>query len=454
MATKKIVQDIVPGEKHSIREVTLDDEIVTRPKISRRKPVRKVVEEEDDEDEIDEESDEVEDEDTKKPSRKPKIKKTKISLRFLLTFVVILVSIVVIGIALSLSYSKAVVTITPKVVNFDVNGTFTAKKGNSEVDLNYDVISVSASSSQTVAATKGPKIQTKAKGTVVIYNNHSATTQSLVAGTRIVTPDGLVYRTISTISVPGKKTSPGSITTTVIADQPGANYNIKVSDLKGDFKLPGYKGTDKYNNFYARIKTDITGGFLGEKMVIDATVKAKAIKTLEEDLRTMLSSKLKANLPDDYVMYDGAYSIEFETLDPIMKDTGSAEIIVKSTAYGAIFKTDPLIKYIAGSEIKKFPSSTYQIDGEDELAFKISNSKDFSAKKGNSLIFTLKGPISIKGLISESKLKDDLKGIKLTGSNAVFAKYQSIATAHALITPFWLRSFPNSVDRINIEYKH
>jgi hypothetical protein len=458
MATKKIVQDIVPGEKHSIREVTLDDEIVTKPKINRpaskRKIVKKVVEEDV---EIDEEESEDEDtiaESTRATSRKPKIKKKKISLKFLLTFVVIFVSVVVIGIALSLSYSKAVVTITPKVTNFDINGTFTAKKGNSEIDLNYDVISVTGSTSQMVVATKGPKIQTKAKGTVVIYNNHSDKAQSLVAGTRVATPDGLVYRTISSITVPGKKSVPGSVTTTVIADQPGANYNIKVADLKGDFKLPGYKGSDKYNGFYARMKTDMTGGFLGEKMVIDAQVKAKAVKALEDELRGTLLSKLQANLPDDYVLYDGAYSFEFETLDPIMKDAASAEIVVRSTVYGAIFKIDPLIKFIAGSEIKKFPSSTYQIDGEDDLAFKISNSKDFSAKKGTPLIFTLKGPITIKGLFSESKLKDDLKGIKLTDSNAVFAKYQSIANAHALITPFWLRSFPNSPERINIEYKH
>jgi len=446
MPTKKIVQDIVPSAKHSIREISIDDEIVTRPKINKRRIVRKVVEE-DTEDEIEEEIDE-------KPVRKPKAQKKVISLKYLLTFIVIFISILVIGVAFSLSYSKAVVTITPKVVNFDVNGTITSKKGATDPDLGYEVISVTASSSQKIAAVKGPLIQTKAKGTVVFYNNHSGTAQSLVAGTRISTPDGLIYRTTATISVPGKKTTPGSVTATVVADKAGASYNLKVSDLKGDFKLPGYKGSDKYNGFYARIKTDMVGGFSGNKMTIEPTEKAKLVQTMKDDIKANLISKLGLSVPDKSILYDNAYTVEYDVSEPVMTGASEADINVKGTAYGAIFKTDALIKYIAGSEIRKFPSDTYTIEGEEDLAFKVSNVKDFSAKKGNPLIFTIKGPIVITGNFVENDLKNELKGIKLIDSNAVFAKYKSISNAHALITPFWLRSFPNSIERINIEYKH
>jgi len=438
MATKKIVQDIVPNKKHSIREISLDNEIVTRPKITRKKVIEKIEEEE----EID-------------IPKKPRYsKKRKITLKHILTSVIIFVSVAVIAIALSLSYSKAVVTITPKVVSFDINGTFTAKKGATSTDLGYEVVTVTSSSTERITATKGPLVQTKAKGTVIIYNNYSATAQALVAGTRVATPDGLIYRTTASVSVPGKKTTPGSVVATVVADQAGAKYNLKVSDLSGDFKIPGYKGSPKYNGFYARIKTDIVGGFSGNKMTIDPTLKSKTIESLKDVVKAELIAKLNQSIPKDYVLYDTSYSIEYEVPEPVMTGASEADILVKGSVHGAIFKTDSLIKFIAGSEIRKFPSDTYEIDGEKELVFKVSNIKDFSAKKGSPLIFTLKGPIKITGIISEEKLKSELQGTKLRESATVFARYQSISNAHALITPFWLRSFPNSPERINIEYKH
>jgi hypothetical protein len=440
-STKKVVQDIVPSQKRSIRNITIKHEEEVEVKPQRRRVVE--------EPEVFENVEPI-------FTKKPKAKKTVSKTRYLITFGIILVSIAVIAIALSLSYSKATVTITPKTADFDISGTFTAKKGNTvaSTDMQYESITVSDTLVETMPATKGPLIQTKAKGTVVIYNNHSATAQTLVAGTRISTPEGLIYRTTTTVSVPGKKTTPGSISVAVVADQVGEKYNINVADLKGDFKLPGYKGTTKYDTFYARIKTNITGGFSGNKMVIDETQKKAKIVAMQDLLKEQLVTKLNENVPKDYILYDTAYNIEYETPEPVFKDATNAEITVKGTAYGAIFKSNSLVKYIASKEIKKFPSDTYDISGDKELAFKISNIKDFSIKKGTPMIFTLKGPVTITGTFNEAKLKEELRGLKVQDSSAVFAKYTAIANAYTLITPFWMRSFPDSVEKILIEYKH
>ncbi len=440
-SSKKVVQDIVPSQKRTIRNITIkhEEEVAVKPQR------RRVVEEP-------EISENVEPIFTKKPKHTKPVSKA----RYLITFGIIFVSIAVIAIALSLSYSKATVTITPKTADFDISGTFTAKKGTTvaSTDIQYESITVSDKLVESIPATKGPLIQTKAKGTVVIYNNHSATAQTLVAGTRLSTTDGLIYRTSTTVSVPGKKTTPGSISVAVVADQVGEKYNVNVADLKGDFKLPGYKGTTKYDTFYARIKTNITGGFSGNKMVIDDTQKKAKIVAMQGLLSEQLVAKLHDNVPKDYILYDTAFNVEFETPEPVFKDAENAEITVKGVAYGAIFKSNSLVKYIASREIKKFPSDTYNISGDKELAFKISNVKDFSIKKGTPMIFTLKGPVSITGTFDESKLKNELKGLKVQESSAVFAKYPSIANAYTLITPFWMRTFPDTPEKILIEYKH
>ncbi len=281
-----------------------------------------------------------------------------------------------------------------------------------------------------------------------------SSSQTNVAGLKM-TASTINIQTVnaSTISVPGKKISPGSIEVAIVADQAGANYNAAVADLKGDYKIVGYKGTPKYDGFYARLKTDITGGFSGNKMIIAPEAQKAAVTALQTTLREQLLTKLKTAVPPGFILYDSAYTIEYTNPEPIMKENTSADVSVKGVAYAAIFKADSLIKFIAGKEIQKFPSDTYTVGGDTDLEFKVSNIKDFSIKKGTPLIFTLKGPISITGTFSESKLKDELKGIDLKASNAVFGKYTAISNAYALITPFWMRSFPNSTEKIILEYK-
>lgn len=440
MPTRKIVQDIVPNERRSIRKLPVADEDV-RPKITRKRSIPII---------DDEEVEIIE------PTRNKRAREKEASgnHRNLITFVVILASVVIIGVALSLLYSKAVVTITPKVVNFNVDGTFIAKKDALSDDLAYNVITVSETTTKAIPAIKGPLIQTKAKGTVIIYNNYSASPQTLVAGTRVSTSDGLIYRTSTSVSVPGKKTTPGSIAVNVVADKAGAEYNLKLANLKENLTLPGYVGSPKYTGFYAKLKTDMTGGFLGNKMTINEQLKKSTIESIQEALKVQLISKLNQNVPADSILYKGSHNIEFEVAEPVMKASDTADITVKGVAYGAIFNNKALVRYIAGREINKFPSDTYNISGDKDLAFTVSNAKDFSAKKGTPLIFTLKGPIKITGYFDEMKLKSELSGIRLQDNSAVFAKYPSISNAYALITPFWLRSFPSNVEKIKIEYKH
>ena len=446
---KKIVQDIVPSDRRSIRKITVNrDKKAVHASSSNESFEDRIKDVVGEENEQEREVEHIQ--------RKSNTKRKSGSFKYLITFIVVFVSIAVIGVALSLTYSKAVVTITPKVTNFDVNGTFTAKSSTLESgeNLKYETISVSNSDVQTIPAVKGSLVQTKAKGVAIIYNNFASSTQTLVAGTRLQNSLGNVYRITSTVIVPAKKSTPGSIAVNIVADQPGEKYNLNVVDFKGDFTLPGFKGTPRYNGFYARLKTDVVGGFSGNKMTIDEEAKKTMVKSMQESLKSQLIAKLNESVPKDHILYEGAYNIEYDIPEPVMKSNTDAEITIKATAHAAIFESDSLIKYIAGREIKKFPSDTYYIEGDRELVFNISNSKDFSAKKSTPLIFTLKGPISITGTIPEEKLKDELKGIKLNDSNAVFARYSSIANAYALITPFWLRAFPNSIEKITIEYKH
>ncbi len=381
----------------------------------------------------------------------------------LVTFCVIFIGVGIIMAALSLLYSKASVTITPKKAIFSITDTtFTAKKdmaasgttsaSSITTGLMYEVLTVNASDSQTASATDGPLIQTKAKGIVTLYNEQKVP-QKIIAGTRLSNNDGLVYRTATTVTIPaGKTTGAGNITVGVIADQSGANYNMSF-DKDEVFKVIAYKGQSKYTTVYGKMKAIIDGGYSGSKKIISPQVQADAIKTLKNNVKAKLTEQLEPLIPKGYVMYDGAYTIEYETLDPVSSDTGDAIITVKGALYGVIFRKDTLLKSVAKRELDKVTSPTYDVRGVEDLTFTILNSKEFSAKKGNSLVFTLKGPVTVVSTLSHDALKAELKGTYLKDSNAVFAHYPAIANAYALITPFWMRSFPNDPNKIIIEIK-
>lgn len=447
--SKRIVQDIVPGGKRSIRNIPVDRSFDVPVKILQKKEIPTLKEKKNNIPSVSEIRNTV------KPSIK---KKNSKRMNMFVTFIVVFVCIVIIGGALSLLYSKAVVTITPKIMNLQVDGKFTAKKDAESTDLKYELTTSVDEMHKAVAATDGPLIQTKAKGTIVLYNNLSSTAQKIIAGTRLTNSSGLVYRTATSVSIPGNKTVnaklvPGSVSVSIIADQAGEKYNMKLVDLSGDFKVIAYKGTDKYNTIYGRLKSDMTGGFQGSKKIVSPEVQKQTTQELQDLLKTKLIAKLKSSVPDGYVLYDDSFIIENKILDIGTKEVNTADIGVKTTVSGVMFSLTNLLNYVAGNEIKKFPSKTYNVKGMATLDFKIMNAKDFSATKATPITFSLKGPLTIIGMFSEKALKDELKGISLKASNEIFSKYPAIGSAYALLTPFWIRSFPNSVDKITIEYK-
>ncbi|MDP3962756.1 MAG: hypothetical protein Q8Q03_02745 [bacterium] len=417
---KNVVQDVIPSGRRSIRRVPARQE---EPSV-RINRVRSIP---------------------------PRPRKRRLP-GAIVSFLVIFLGIAVIAVALSLLYSKASVTITPKTAKFDVKGTFTAKKGSGS-PLAYDVITLSDSAQQSIPATDGPLVQTKAKGTVYLYNAQKVQ-QKIVAGTRLSNSKGLVYRTVATVTIPAGGSSPGSVSIGVLADQAGSQYDMQLGTADPNLKVVAYKGGDKYTTVYGKIKTSIEGGFSGNKKVISPAVREATIESLKETLETKLVSQLKAKVPRDSVMYESAYSIEYETPEPVSGDKDTAIISAKGIAYGVTLKRDPLFKSIVGKELDNFAAPTYRVDKLEDLAFTIVNAKDFSPKKGTPLIFNLKGPILVVGTFSEEDLKNELKGTYLKQSNSVFAHYPSIANAYALITPFWMRSFPNSPDKIGIEIKN
>jgi hypothetical protein len=241
----------------------------------------------------------------------------------------------------------------------------------------------------------------------------------------------------------------------VIADQAGEKYNVVKSDTLSDFKIVAFKGTPRYEAFSARLNTDITGGFSGIKKMVSPSVLASTTAVLEERLTARLVAEIRASVPREEVLFEGAWVPVFGRATVENGGEGEAVVSVKGTLYGVALKRDDLINRIAGEKVAStFGSFSYTTPGLEDLEFVISNPKDFSPADKNSLIFRLNGDMKLVGSVPVDELKGKLAGAMLAETGEILRPYSLIIDpgSSGEVTPPWAR-VPEDTERIFIVIK-
>ena len=436
------VQDIIPSNRRSIRDIPVD-RVVDIPKKINKKQEQEVI--------------------LDKPEPKKKRKNSR-SLSWFLGILGIVVVIAGIAFGISGHFATATFNLVAKVLPVSINGTYIipSTSSTSSGTFGYEVVSLSGTASTTVAANQGSFTQTKAQGSITLYNSFSSQSQKIVAGTRLANNSGLVYRLTSSVIVPGYITSgvtaiPGSINGSIIADQAGNQYNISGSDSISDFKIIAYKGTAKYSGFYGRLNGDVSGGFSGTQTVVVPTLLASTTATLQSKLTSDLLNKIKVSIPVGSVMYPNIYSTSFT--NPVVStiDSKTAKVSVTSTLYGIILNKNNLAKFLAGaSSTNMFGALGYTEPNIESLSFSFANQKDFSVLKKTNLITRVNGSFNLVGVIPTNALKQSFAGISIGSTGDILKKYAAVIDilhSSAEINPPWVSTVPTDQNRITINIK-
>lgn len=470
------VQDIVPNTHRSIRDIPVERGTLLAPlqppkekkyakvraqtsdmrQSSKEVPTRDINIQKIDTDKSDDKSNDTSKHSFIARSRRERRIKSK---KWMYIVMGIVTTVAGVGYIASVYFSRASFTIMPKIVPISVNSTYISQNTPGKGILTYELAAVKSSASATVVATDGPKTSTSAKGKITLYNTHSSQSQRLIAGTRLSDDTGRIYRLTSSLVIPGYSTSagkniPGSIVTTIVADQPGQSYNILRTDSISDFKIVAYKGTTKYDSMYGRIATDISGGYIGTKKTISPTALASSSAQLRTQITDSLLAQIKGTIPDGYIMYPKAYVTSFGTPVISGSDPKSATVTIQGTLYGILFKINELVLHVAGEQaVATFDSFAYNTPGLDSLDFSIANIKDFSPNKKNTLIIKLKGDMSLVGSIPVETLKSKLAGLSLAETESVLRSYKpviEIEKSSGEITPPWSK-VPSDPSRITVK---
>lgn len=358
-----------------------------------------------------------------------------------LVFVIFLVSTI---------FAGANITIEPRQEKSAIDGTFTAVRSNEGGSgITYQVMALSDSASVEVPADQEEEVRERASGQIVVYNAHSSASQRLIKNTRFETSDGKVYRIDESVVVPGTTVEngeivPGSLEVTVYADEPGEEYNIGLTD----FTVPGFRGDPRFETFYARSKTDITGGFSGVRRSPTEEDLNAAKQELEEQLRGSLIDSASAQKPEGFTLYQDAMDITFDDLE--MEESGrNVTVTMRGTLQALIFNTDKLETFIAEQSLASYEGSPIRILNLNDIDFALV-SRDVLEEQSQAQ-FTLSGGVTIVWDINEEDLQTKLAGLPKGEFQQVLADYPNINRAQASIRPFWKRSFPDDPSNITVE---
>lgn len=379
---------------------------------------------------------------------------TKNSLIFL--WIVCIISIATALFLLSSVFSTATLTVTPKNEKIVLNDTYiiTSDKSVGSSTLHFEVMTINKSLSKSLQTDGEEYKEIKATGKAVLYNNFSTVSQRLINNTRLETKDGLTYRVGESVEIPGMKTvagvkTPGSVEVNIIADMPGDKYNMQLSDLKGDFTIPGFKGSLKYTTFYGRLSSDIGGGFIGNVKKVSEEKLVAGRTELKNSLNTDLIKEVFSKKPDQYVLFKDNYYIRCEDIDDTSND-GDYKITENCSANAVIFNKDILSAFISKSKIKNFDNSKVDIVWGDESSVALTGLTEKPWTE-DSIKAKFAGSAQVVWLYDINTILNSILGRDKSIINAVIEGNKDyISEIQATIRPMWKNTFPKNIKKIKI----
>ncbi len=378
-----------------------------------------------------------------------KVQTTRIYKKVVIGFIA--VAVVLLGLILYFSMSKTSVTVTiqPQERTSDVAVTIQMETQTEDTELTdtiygYVTTTTVEGSKEFENTNEGEMAKNLATGTVTIYNNWSEV-QPLAATTRLLTPDGILFRIRERVDVPAG----GKLENVVVdADQKGETGNIEPTK----FTIPGlWSGLQ--DKIYAESSEAMTGGLREAKVItkvlLDAA-EAEIIEQLRETASTesLVDSDIEENKGR---ALDTALVLSFIDSGSSIAEGEIAELFtLEATATFVVVIVDEdelLTKALdslrdsleVGEQIESYKSS--------DLLFTVNN-YDLDAK-------TASLNVSINVIVIPTLTHQIFDSSNLTGKNQseiskYYENFDYVKGAEVSFSPFWVSRAPSLSDNIEI----
>jgi len=353
-------------------------------------------------------------------------------------------SMVVLGGLLLLAFRPTTVAVVPRshAVTFDGTSHFTAYPEATvpASALPYVVETMDFEDSEIVASTGTVRAEDRASGILTVYNDFQTAPFTLIKNTRFESADGRIFRTPSQVVIPGKRGStPGQVSITVIADEPGVEYNVPA----GRFAIPGLRSSPaQYAQVYAQSALPMSGGFVGERPGISDADRAAALQLL----RTRLEAEVHAVATggEGTIVFPELARISYQEGTPTTEADGSVRVHMTARAEVPIFSASALSALlaadVAGAPVRFVPQE----------GFRAIPGSATSTLGAGPIQFTFAGSALIIWHVQADELAAALAGKDKEAFQAIVTQFPGVEKADARIRPFWRSFFPEDPEDITV----
>lgn len=350
-------------------------------------------------------------------------------------------------------FLKKVTTDFTETVDITTAATSYSINTPGKIILPGELLRATQNIQMTFKANGKEEVKEKARGILTVYNSYGSSPQVLVTTTRFESPNGKIFRTEKQITIPGARVQggkiiPSKIDIEIVADDAGDVYNIEPSS---GWKIPGLKGTPKYNGFYGENAKKITGGASGQRLsatdedkkVAEDTVTAALKESLQAQMIVLLSEKFKT--PEEGTVFQITKK-EFQYPE---NDPENFVLYMEAEMKKFAFDEETLKRAL----LEKMKKS---ISGDVPMrvkTFNLSYASFLPMFENEKIAVTISGNIIFISDIDINKLKAELRGKTRSDMQKIIYSLPGLENAQTSLEPkwvFWLGSVPDKENKIYV----
>lgn len=352
-----------------------------------------------------------------------------------ITFLVL--TIVLLGIIIFSSSKKAIITITTKTDPVEVN--FVATVGaNGENKIGGQVVTSTEELTKDFFPSATMEVAASKEGKMILHND-SATEQTLIPTTRLLTAEGAIFRIKNRVTVPAQ----GQIEVEVYFD----DKNTVSSTGVGRLTVPGLN-TDRQKEIYATNDKPVAGT-RKVGVVSDSDLKV-AEKSFVEDIISQSASKLVGS---DETMKVVSKLISYTV-------TSSAKVGDKVDSYylkgraqvlSVFYKLED-VETIAKKELAKKVVGDAEVLQVNENAPTVQLAEDQTQSEGIKLNVYYNGTVTLN---SDSKqlARESFFGKSEQEVRRYLLSLDHVKNVTVSFSPIWCSTVPNIADHVSVVVK-
>lgn len=352
-------------------------------------------------------------------------------------------------------YQKVTLIITPEKVPFDRNNQAPAYEvasinmENQPALTTIPIVPVNFEYTAKRAIENLPTeyVSTKSRGVVSIVNTNP-TTQLFTEGTKFINPTtkklyALVGEKI--ILPSGTPAAPSHTLATVEALEPGQEYNLKTGNLQVN---AWYERNDpRLALQYGVIQTEgITGGFVGDKPLMNDAAEDKVVEELKKELQFVLQEKAYSLSLTGAFKIDNKQSLSYDepqintllkTPEISLRGTYQIYLMKKNDWYSYVYNQSTLpvetVRNVMVRQLEKsLPEFILAYDGSQPYV--VQQSETVFVRKPN-----------------EAAIIESIKGQPIHQISTILKTQNApVERIKIQVQPFWLKKAPTQTEDISI----